>query len=72
MALLKKTLASRPNDRDTLMALLSFSRESGDTDNALAYASRLQQLSPDPELARVIEALRRQASKPNASASAVR
>jgi len=72
MALLKTTLARHPNDRDTLMALLSFSRESGDADNALAYATRLQQLSPDPELARMIEALRRQASKPNASASAVR
>lgn len=72
MTLLKKTLADHPNDRDTLMALMSFSRDAGETDNALAYATRLEQIAPDPQLARLIEELRGHAKKPNASASAGR
>ena len=54
-----------PDDRDALMALISFSREAGDAGNALAYATRLEQISPDPQLARLIEELRGQATKPN-------
>ena len=61
MALLKKTLARHPTDRDTLMALMSFSRDAGDVASALAYATRLEQLAPEPQLARLIEELRRRA-----------
>jgi Flp pilus assembly protein TadD len=70
LALLKKTLAKHPNDRDTLMALMSFSRDAGDAHNALAYATRLEQISPDPELTRMIEELRRQATNPNTKPNA--
>ncbi|HEY6513377.1 MAG TPA: tetratricopeptide repeat protein, partial [Burkholderiaceae bacterium] len=69
MALLKRTLARHPTDRDTLMALTTFSRDAGDTAGALTYAKRLQQLSPEAQLARLIEDLQQQAAKPNASGS---
>jgi Flp pilus assembly protein TadD len=65
MSVLKESLAKHPNDRDTLMALISFSREAGDISGALEYAESLTRVSPNPELARLIEELRRQATKPN-------
>ena len=65
MATLKENLARHPNDRDTFLALISFSRESGDINSALEYAERLQQIAPDaPGLAGLIQDLRRQAAKP--------
>jgi predicted CXXCH cytochrome family protein len=64
IAILKEALAKHPNDRDTLTALINFSRESGDINSALEYAERLALGSPNPELARLIEELRRQATKP--------
>jgi predicted CXXCH cytochrome family protein len=65
LSVLKDALAKHPNDRDILMALTNFSREGGDIDSALKYAERLARVSPNPELARLIEDLRRQATKPN-------
>jgi tetratricopeptide (TPR) repeat protein len=65
IAILKETLAKHPNDRDTLMALISFSREAGSLNSSLEYAERLARVSPNPELARLIEELRRQTMKPN-------
>jgi predicted CXXCH cytochrome family protein len=63
LATLKESLARHPNDRDTLMALVSFNRDSGDAKSALAYAERLTQLAPgDQGLAAMVEALRRQAA----------
>jgi len=62
---LKESLAKHPSDRDTLMALISFSREAGDISGALEYAEQFARVSPNPELARLIEELRRQATKPN-------
>ena len=70
LALLKKTLAGHPGDRDTLMALMSFSRDAGDVTNALAYATRLEQIAPDPQLTRLIEELRRRATNPNTKPNA--
>jgi Flp pilus assembly protein TadD len=62
---LKETLVRHPNDRDTLSALISFSRESGDISSALEYAERLERIAPDaPGLAGLIQDLRRQAAKP--------
>jgi predicted CXXCH cytochrome family protein len=62
LAMLKGNLARHPNDRDTLLALISFSRDSGDAKSALEYAERLARLVPaDQGLAALIEALRRQA-----------
>jgi predicted CXXCH cytochrome family protein len=63
LTMLKESLARHPNDRDTLMALVSFSRDGGDAKTALAYAERLAQLAPgDRDLAAMVEALRRQAA----------
>jgi Flp pilus assembly protein TadD len=64
ISVLKESLAKHPNDRDTLMALISFSRETGDISGALEYAERLARVSPNPELARLIEELRRQGTIP--------
>jgi Flp pilus assembly protein TadD len=61
---LKDNLARHPNDRDTLWALVSFSREAGDSKSALEYAERLFRLLPgDSRLARLIEELRSQITK---------
>jgi thioredoxin-like negative regulator of GroEL len=71
LALLKKTLAKHPNDRDTLMALISFSRDAGDAGSALAYARQLEQLAPDPQLTRLIEELQQRAAKPPAGSARI-
>jgi tetratricopeptide (TPR) repeat protein len=65
IGILKEALAKHPNDRDTLTALINFSREAGDVKNALEYAERLARVSPNPELVRLIEELRRQAPNLN-------
>ena len=65
IAALKENLVGHPNDRDTLLALISFSRESKDIGSALEYAERLALIVPDtPGLTALIEDLRRQAAKP--------
>jgi predicted CXXCH cytochrome family protein len=67
LAVLKKSLARHPNDRDTLQALITFSRDSGDVGSALEYAERLARIPPaDPNLAGLIQDLRRQAGSPAA------
>jgi len=64
---LKDNLARHPDDRDTLSALISFSRESGDIGSALEFAERLRNVVPDePGLTGLIEDLRRQIPKPSA------
>jgi Flp pilus assembly protein TadD len=61
MTVLKTNLARHPNDRDTLSALIGFSRDSGDAKSALEYAQGLAQISPaDQGLAALIETLKRQ------------
>ena len=65
IAELKENLARHPNDRDTLLALISFSRETGDISSALEYAEKLAVIAPDaPGLTGLIQDLRRQAAKP--------
>ena len=65
MAALKENLIRHPNDRDTLSAQISFSRESGDLNSALDYAERLQRITPDgPGLTGLIQDFRRQTAKP--------
>jgi predicted CXXCH cytochrome family protein len=62
---LKESLARHQGDRDTLQALMTFSRDSGDFASALEYAERLARIPPvDPNLAGLIQDLRRQAGKP--------
>ena len=65
IAALKENLVRHPNDRDTLLALISFSRESGDLSSALEYAERLERIVPNaPGLTALIQDLRRQTAKP--------
>jgi tetratricopeptide (TPR) repeat protein len=67
IGILKESLARHRNDRDTLLALVNFSRESGDIPGALDYAGRLARIYPDDrDLARLIQALRLQTEKPGA------
>jgi Flp pilus assembly protein TadD len=61
MTVLKDILARHPDDRDTLLALVSYSRDAGDFSTALEYAERLARVAPgDPGLPALIETLRRQ------------
>ncbi|MGY3618292.1 tetratricopeptide repeat protein [Bradyrhizobium sp. USDA 10063] len=56
---LKKNLARHPNDRETLSALVTFNRDSGNIGAALEYAERLSRLFPnDRELTRLTDDLR--------------
>ena len=65
IAALKGNLVRHPNEHDTLAALISFSRKSGDISSALEYAERLALIVPDaPGLTGLIQDLRRQAAKP--------
>lgn len=62
MTLLKDTLEDHPVDRDILQAVVAFSRDAGEFAAALGYAERLAQSAPDdPDLAKVVQDLRRHA-----------
>jgi Flp pilus assembly protein TadD len=62
---LKVNFARHPNDRDTIMALISFYRDAGNFESALEYAERLAQMTPNNhELDNLIATLRRQIKKP--------
>jgi Flp pilus assembly protein TadD len=66
MTVLKEILVRRPNDRDTLSALIGFSRDAGDFGTALEYAEQLARVVPaDPSLAGLIDNLQRQIKKPD-------
>ena len=66
IAVLKDSLTRHPGDRETLSALISFSRAAGDAAGALGYAERLAAIAPvDPRLTALIQELRRQTTKPN-------
>jgi predicted CXXCH cytochrome family protein len=61
MTVLKQSLVRHPDDRDTLQALITFSRETGDVSSALDYAERLARISSDDQgLAHLIQELRHQ------------
>ena len=69
MTELKENLARHPDDRDTLLALITFSRDSGNAGAALEYAEQLARIAPqDRGLAALIEELRRQTGKPSPDA----
>ena len=58
---LKENLARHPSNRDTLVALINYNREAGQTAAALVYAERLAQVLPtDKEVARIIQNLKGQ------------
>ena len=64
---LKDSLARHPNDRETLVAIITFSRDAGNAATALEYAERLARMSPDDRgIAALIESLRRQLKPPTA------
>jgi predicted CXXCH cytochrome family protein len=68
MAVLKNVLATHPNNRDALSALVSYSRDNGDIRGALTYANQLAKLSPnDSRLKALIENLKGQIEKQNAN-----
>lgn len=63
IAYLKESLTGHPGNRDTLLAIASFSREAGDTATALEYAERVARIAPDDQIARnLVNELRRQNS----------
>ncbi len=63
-AVLKENLVRHPGDRDSLLALISFSRDAGDLTSALQYAEQLAGVAPgDADVRALVETLRRQATK---------
>jgi hypothetical protein len=59
MMVLKENSLRHPEDRDTLLALISYSRDAGDFKSALENAESLAKASPgDRDLATLIEDLR--------------
>jgi Flp pilus assembly protein TadD len=61
---LKESLARHPDDRDTLLALVTFNRDAGDIGTALEYALELARVAPnDRELNGLIEGLRARQKK---------
>jgi hypothetical protein len=61
MAVLKQNLVRHPDDRETLLALVSYSRQARDLPMALQYAERAARLMPgDRELAALVNELRQQ------------
>jgi predicted CXXCH cytochrome family protein len=64
---LKQNLVRYPNDRDTLLALISFDREKGDLRSALESAEQLASTAPnDRDLVNLIETLRQEIQKSDA------
>jgi Flp pilus assembly protein TadD len=63
IAYLKDSLTGHPENRDIIMAIVSFSREAGDTATALQYAEQAIKLAPDdPATRTLLDQLRRQTS----------
>jgi len=61
ITVLKDNLAKHPADRESLLALVSFYRDSGNVASALEYAQRLAQIAPnDRRIADLIDSLKRQ------------
>ena len=59
LKVLKENLARHTDDRETLLALVTFSRDAGDIGAALEYAGQLSRMTPnDPDLARLTDDLR--------------
>ena len=63
IAYLKDSLAAHPQNRDIIMAIVSFSREAGDTATALQYAQQAASSAPDdPVIKGLVDELQRQLS----------
>jgi predicted CXXCH cytochrome family protein len=62
IAQLKESQARHPDNRNIVMAIVSFSREAGDISTALQYAEQAARIAPDdPTIRNFLETLRRQA-----------
>jgi predicted CXXCH cytochrome family protein len=65
MDVLDKNLALHPEDRNTLLALITFNRDLGDLSAALKYAQRLSEITPeDRGLKNLIQELRDRTARP--------
>src|SRR6266567_6053555 len=60
VTVLKEHLMRHPSDRDTLQALISFSRDAGNFAVALEYAEQLARVAPNDPSLTLIDNLRRQ------------
>ena len=59
ITVLTENLVRHPEDRDTLLALVTFNRDAGDVGTALKYAEQLSRLAPnDRDIARLTDDLR--------------
>ena len=59
LKVLKENLARHADDRDTLLALVTFNRDAGDIGAALDYAEQLSRAAPnDHDVARLTDELR--------------
>ena len=64
MQVLEDSVERHPGDRDSLLALVNFSRADGEPAKALRYAEKLAKIEPDnQQLAALIQTLRREVSK---------
>ena len=64
MQVLEDSVERHPGDRDSLLALVNFSRADGEPAKALRYAEELAKIEPDnQQLAALIQTLRREVSK---------
>jgi predicted CXXCH cytochrome family protein len=66
MTVLRATLDRHPSDRDSLLAIIGFSRDAGDLATALQYAEQLQRVRGEPGVTGLIETLRRQIKRTDA------
>jgi predicted CXXCH cytochrome family protein len=67
IAALKDGLVRHPEDRDILLALITFNRDAGELPTALEYAERLARLAPnDRDVANLVRSLQDQIKRPNA------
>jgi tetratricopeptide (TPR) repeat protein len=63
IAYLRSSLTAHPENRDIIMAIVSFSREAGDTTTALQYAEQAIKIAPDDSAIRsLVDQLKRQTS----------
>ena len=61
VAILKANLDKHPTDRDTLLALITFNRDSGKLHQLWLMPERLAQLAPgDRQVSELVDALKRQ------------
>ena len=67
LAVLKQNLTRHPDDRDSLLAVVSFSREKGDFATALESAKQLARTAPDDRgIANLVKTMEREYERTDA------